>query len=121
MLMSRTPIHQPAELAHSRAMFYRYDMNESDSPPFQDDTISTFAGQVRVSLRDGRFYITTITGLEYVACQAYIGDEDTMKFVGGRNGYTIKYDRYGKELHISLAALAEACGVPAGVASEHAE
>jgi len=72
-----------------------------------------------VSMKDGRFYITTSRGTVYVACQAYVGDDDTMKFVGGRNGYTIARTRNGEELHMGLAALAEALGVRAGYASEH--
>ena len=74
-----------------------------------------------VTLRGGRFYITTSRGTMYVACQAYIGDEDTMKFVGGRNGYTLARTRNGEELHMGLAALAEAVGVRAGYASEHVQ
>ena len=34
-------------------------------------------------------FLHSPTGLVYVAMPAYIGDDDTLKLIGGRNGYAI--------------------------------
>ena len=51
---------------------------------------------------DNNFYLTGSRGATYVACQAFIGDDDTMKLVGGLRGFTsILRGKDGREMHIS--------------------
>ena len=56
---------------------------------------------------NGHFILTGAKGATYVATPAFIGDNDTMKFVGGLRGYGILRNRKGEEFRVSRHALAE--------------